>query len=266
MSQLSGFLSFILLLCLAFGWAGSSHAQILNVEKQRLDDDTANIWIGSATLGFRLQQQGNQVLTLSWDNDVAYLSENHNYMFISNIRFIGVEDRDVISTGYVHGRINFLRKQLLSYETFAQTQYDRARGLEERTLVGGGVRWDLSETAKSKLQLGNGIMYEKEVWFVNDGDASGEKTTKKGNFVKSTHYLSFHKDFNKQYSFNTIAYYQAPVAKPLQPRVTAEVNSTARLHKNVSANIGYSMQYDAAPIANVDKLVYILQIGFRFNL
>ncbi|MDX5438655.1 MAG: hypothetical protein LPK03_15750, partial [Pontibacter sp.] len=127
-------------------------AQILNIERSRVERDTIHYFTGKAGVNFSMfnrnagKNNPNNYLQLTFTGDLAYISAKHSYLLLNyyNYLLVNYDSREqrntVASTGYSHFRINFLRNRKLSYELFTQVQADKARGLELRTLAGGGVR------------------------------------------------------------------------------------------------------------------------------
>jgi putative salt-induced outer membrane protein YdiY len=237
-----------------------AQAQILNVERQRTEADTANVWLGNITFTLSQRKQQVNVLSFNWAMNVAYLSQLHNYSFISNINLIKVSGRDVISDAYMHGRINFFRHKAISGEAFGQHQYDKGRGLERRVLVGAGLRWKFTKSEKLSMTFGPGVMHEQEEW-LTPGVPRSDYSTVYVSFLKSTNYLMLRWDPNATYSLNTITYYQARFDSFWQPRLTTEINLNTKINKHFLFTTRFTAQYDAIPVIPIDKFVYTFTNG-----
>src|SRR5690606_33639896 len=164
--------SFLKSLCiivgiLQIGSLNTIHAQILNVEKSRIKEDSANYIVGKAGLSFNLHNRnvnddGNteNFIGLTFNGDIAYMTERHSYMLINYLAYTSLGDNSAIHTGYSHFRTNFFRKARISNEVFTQYQYDLGRGLDSRWLAGTGFRIVLVGEENTELIFGPGIMYE----------------------------------------------------------------------------------------------------------
>ncbi|UII29054.1 hypothetical protein LVD15_11670 [Fulvivirga maritima] len=121
-------------------------AQILKVDKGSIDSDSSNYFMGSINIEFDLNNKSataeeNITYTgLEGSSDLVYVGKKHAYILINEVSYIKSTGGPLISTGYTHFRINFLRKRKLSYESFTQVQYDNGRQMPFRFLQGAGIK------------------------------------------------------------------------------------------------------------------------------
>lgn len=235
-----------------------SFGQILNIEKARMDNDTLEAFIGNASFNFTLKQRNSQVISMRSILNLTHATKKHNYILIGNLHLIKVEGRDVISDGSSHVRWNIMKQKKLSYELFAQGQYDQARGMKHRFLTGGDIRYRLRYSDKITMAAATGVMYENEMWELNEETADTE-------FIKSTSYVSIQNQFTKSFEINCISYYQARFDNFFKPRVTADINLNFRISKIFSFNSKLSGIYDAAPVVPVRNLFYTFSNGITLN-
>ncbi|MGB0525127.1 MAG: DUF481 domain-containing protein [Flammeovirgaceae bacterium] len=243
---------------LGLGFSQETSAQILNIEKARMDNDTLEAFIGNATFNFTLKQRNTQLVSMRSILNLTHATKKHNYIFIGNLHLIKVEGRDVISDGSSHVRWNIMKRRKLSYEVFAQAQYDQARGMNHRFLFGGDVRFRLRHSDKITLAASTGAMYEKEDWFFQDVAATTE-------LIKSTSYIAIQNRFSNRLEINCISYYQARFDDFFKPRVTADVNINIRITKLFSFNSTFQGIYDAAPVVPVRHLFYTFANGITLK-
>ncbi|QHT66066.1 DUF481 domain-containing protein [Rhodocytophaga rosea] len=245
-------------LCISFLICFSASGQILNIEKDRIDSDTANVWLGNIGLTFNTRSQQVQVLTFNAFSNVVYLSRKHSYIFISNNNLIRIKGQDVISDGYGHFRIHFLRRKKLSAETFAQAQYDESRGMHERELAGAGIRYHIHHSDQLNLAAGLGAMYEHERWALEGNDSTTS-------VVKSTNYFSLHWKISKHAEFNFINYYQARFSAFFHPRIISDASLIISINRHFAFTTRFVATYDALPVIPVNKYVYSLTNGLVFR-
>ncbi|RYD94284.1 MAG: DUF481 domain-containing protein, partial [Sphingobacteriales bacterium] len=199
------FISFLLLFCVS----QNCRAQILNVERARIENDSSRYYTGSGSLNLLLFNRNagkdapNTFIGLTATADIAYLSDRNSYILINNYNYTAVRKEPVIRTGYSHARVNFGRRKRFSSEVFGQYQYDLGRGLNLRTLEAAGLRMKIITGHTASLNTGTGLMHEREEWFIPDS----ERQILVVNFLKSTNYLSTRIKFNGQTELNAIAYY-----------------------------------------------------------
>jgi hypothetical protein len=240
-----------------FCCAGAS-GQILNIEKDRIDSDTAKVWLGNLGLTFNTRSQQVHVLTFNAFSNVVYLSRKYSYIFISNHNLIRIKDQDVISDGYGHFRMHIWRQKKLSAEIFVQGQYDESRGLRERELAGAGSRYHIHRSDQLNLAAGIGAMYEHERWALEGNDSTTS-------LIKSTNYFSLHWKISKHIEFNFINYYQARFSAFFHPQIIGDANLIIFVNRHFAFTTRFAATYDALPVIPVNKYVYSLTNGLVFR-
>jgi hypothetical protein len=247
-------------------------AQIANIEKFRLDKDTAKIWMGNAGLGYSSKKQQNIVNDFSASLNLVYLSKKHSYMTINYMDLQQVDKYTFISEGYTHWRLNLWRKHFVSYEPFIQFQYDKGRGLESRNLYGLSFRFNLlhrnKEQKKLDLTVSTGVMYEEEYWkgdvliYQMEEDTSRAHTQ----FIKSTNNFYMRATLHEKITLFTSIYYQARFEKFNYPRIVSDIQFQFKVTKKFALSTGFVSTYDALPIVTRNIFTYKLSGSFVFQL
>ena len=266
-------ISFLFLLA---SWPERTFAQILNVEKTRIKGDSANYLVGNVGVNFSINNrnltdvgEGIYFIGLAATSDLGYLTEHSSFFLLSQFQYNATSEQDINSTGYGHFRTTFRRKQPLSYETFAQLQYDQGRGMVLRGLIGGNIRLRVYEAERSNLYVGIGAMREREVWEVPDGlvaEASDETVTV--NIWKSTNYLVTNVSLNEFISFNAIAYFQTGYdarAAFFRHRVSLDTNVIMKITARLALRTYAGFTYENRPIVPITKLVYSVTNGIQLS-
>ncbi|TRX59370.1 DUF481 domain-containing protein [Fulvivirga sp. M361] len=245
-------------------------AQILKVDKGSIDSDSSQYFLGSVNMDFNINNRSttvDQEVTfkgLSAHADLVYVAEQHAYMLINTINYFTSTGGPLISTGYAHFRINFLRRRKLSYETFTQVQYDDGRNMPFRFLQGGGIRISLSREDKVKFHLGIGGMWETERWkslSVENGEIEKE-------IWKTSNYISGQFNINELVDLHLITYYQGgnDVDSDLfRNRVSGDVVFKVKLTDKLSFLTNFTLQYEDRPIIPINNMVYSLTNGLKWD-
>ena len=258
---------FILFIAIIHLFSGEVKAQILNVEKARLSGDSTNYFVGNMGLAFNANNQsinsnGETVsfVGLKIDSDVGYISQYHSYLLLSQFNYTATSENRINSTGYGHFRINFLREHKISYETFAQLQYDQGRGMEIRWLGGGGVRYNFLRKEKISMYLGVGGMYETEIWDF-PGESDAQRTI---GIWKASNYISSRVTFNEHVDLNLITYYQTGYdfeRNFFRHRVNADINLQVDIISTLAFTTTLFGSYENRPVVPVNKFVYSVSNG-----
>lgn len=251
-----------------------TNAQILNIERARMDRDTVNYLTGKAGLNFSLYNRNagknnpNNFLQLTFTGDLAYVSVHHSYLLLNYYNYLLVnydtraQRNTVASNGYSHFRVNLMRRKKLSYELFTQYQADRARGLERRVLSGGGLRLAIYKSEKTSIFAGSGLMLEHESW----KDPEQDGVVHVSNLPKSTNYISLKTKLAETVETNNIAYYQTgydPAIGQLRNRISGEVSIQVKLRSNIALRTNFSCTYEDRPIVPVTRFVYSITNGIQ---
>lgn len=245
-------------------------SQILKVDKGSLDADSSGYFIGSIDANFNLNNRSTtaeqEVIFkgLNANSDLVYISKKHAYILINNINYFTSTGGPLISTGYVHFRVNFLRKKKLSYELFTQVQYDDGRNMPFRYLNGGGIKFNFLETENTSLFIGIGIMNEEEHWksLVDDSNII-EK-----NLWKTSDYISAKLKFNEFVDFNLITYYQGGYDEEsdlFRNRISGDAVLTVKISDRLDFLTSFTAQYEDKPIIPINNFVYSLTNGLKWS-
>lgn len=224
-------------------------AQVLNVEKFRMDADTSNVWAGNLTFGFDVTKRSKQTLQLNNQSDLVYLSRNHSFLLINDIRLISVGD-NISNEGYTHFRTTFLRKQKFAPELFTQYQYSQDWGLSERILLGGTLRYMIYSSDNFSASVTTGAMYEYERW------APEEAANVTNRIIKSTNSANVRGKITPTVSLLLMAYYQAPFDDFTRPRLTGDINLQFAISRILRFSAGFNVVHDANPVEGVESWTY----------
>jgi hypothetical protein len=252
------------------GFFYTSSAQILNVEKSRIKEDSANYFIGNIGFSFSLynrdagEDDPNNFIGITGNGNFAYMAEKHSYILINYINYTAIQSNPLVQTGYVHLRTNFFREARISNEVFAQYQYDLGRGLKSRWLGGTGVRINLIESENTELVFGPGIMYEYEKW---ESPIEGEPD-REAKLFKSTNYISIRQDLNDNIEFNAISYYQTGYDSSIdnfRHRISGDLNLNIEITNKLSLTTSFTCTFENRPIVPVTKFIYTITNGLAFS-
>ena len=241
-------------------------AQILNVDRNNILTDTAKFVTGSVAFKFHLDnknatpEQKNSYIALENKNDIVFVGLQNNYMIISQIKYFNSSGGTFISTGYAHGRANFMKMSKISYEVFSQIQYDKNRYMNNRFLLGGGLRWRISNTYKKGIFIGTEIMYEHERW----DNPENENIFIIKDLPKFSSYLSLRLQANRISTFRTVIYCQTgydPEPGLMRNRMSYDVQFDIEISKKLHFTLKFTGAYEDHPIYPINKFIYTIENG-----
>ncbi|MGB3587749.1 MAG: DUF481 domain-containing protein, partial [Tunicatimonas sp.] len=236
--------------------------QILNIEKERMSGDSANYFLGTVGLSFNANNQSltadgteRSFVGFTANSDAAYLSTYHSFLLIGQLQYTATSEAAINSAGYGHFRINWLRKNAVSYENFAQIQYDQGRGMQSRRLAGGGVRFRIYREEKSSLFAGTGVMYEREEW-ERPGDEGG---TEELRLWKNSSYLTSRLQLRENIAFSSIVYFQTGYDTDrdfFRHRVSGDINILINITSKLALQTAVALAYENRPVVPIPKFLY----------
>ena len=245
--------------------------QILRVDKNHLESDSAGYFTLVAEASFSLDNRSvspseRLVYTrLNSKADVLYVSKRHAYILVNSIEYQSASNATPFSTGYTHFRINFSRKHKVSYETYAQIQYDELRRMRLRTLTGGGIRFTAIDEDGFDVHLGTGVMYEIEKWrrIENDPESDFYKEMPKlSNYIGVEFGLSKHVKLNLWGLYQTGYDAQDAITRN---RYAAEASLNFIVSKRMVWMNRFSYFYDEQPVIAINSAFYQIMNGLRIT-
>lgn len=244
----------------------AGYAQILNIEKIRLDSlDKSNPYRITFESKFNFYNRSgsadDQAKFASFSNDLnAVLAPGKtSYVVLGNLAYTENNGGTILNNGYLHLRTNFNYQKTWSQEVYGQLQYDNFRGLKQRYLLGGGVRWKAIKSKKFDFNIGTGPMFENEVWKIPDNEAFEEVR-----FLKLSNYFIVRWDLAENVSFNTIFYYQVGYDKNIEAarnRLSSTTNFNFKISEHLSLTTTIAMAYEDKPIIPITKFIYGVENG-----
>ena len=205
-------------------------------------------WYNSINLDIAYRSGNTELLTLRTRFRSDYLSKTYHGFIFGSLQQGRKNGIFFTNKGMVHGRIirNFTDHILI--ESFVQKQYNESILLNDRSLLGGGVRFAVrSPQSRFNLYLGTGAMWEHER--IND-KIEGEVTTR---IVRSTNYINWTVQLDERISTSATAYYQVHVRHVADYRILFEGSVLFRLTTKLSFPFRVNFRYDNEPPAGIQK-------------
>jgi hypothetical protein len=249
---------------------GALQAQILNIEKRRLEKREDKRLIGNigGTFSYNNRSanllQPTRVMNAGIDSSIAYFSDRHLHMLVNNYQTLIFNENPIVNFGYTHYRSQFFEQDFISYEIFGQYQYDRPRGLALRMIAGGGPRFRLLKTEFFSVALGTALMYEAEDWH---HPTLSELPVEHARYAKSSSYLSARYEINEKVDLNTIVYYQVGYDRERGAlhRVNCDVNFLIGLFDKVSLTSSFNMAWESNPLVPIIPWIFMVTNSAQYK-
>lgn len=156
----------ILLLSIFSLVPGLLSAQLVNIEAKRMQTDSVRFALNGDFSFNHTNNDGNQVNQIDAALTTQLKSKDLRkiYFLLGNYRLIDSGEENLQNAWFLHGRFNykFNKLQILRFESFIQGQYNQLLIVEQRNLIGAGLRVKWMDKEGFSGYAGNSYMYEVE--------------------------------------------------------------------------------------------------------
>ena len=166
-------------------------------------------------------------------------------VFKGGVGFLG--GKRFANNGVLHLRWTYTASPRYQPELFAQVDYAKARRLDERTLAGAGLRFNVYAGERSTFSLGNALMWEHEGLDLVPGDRHPSSTA----LVRLSTYVNL--SIQGQVGFSTTAYAQPALSDPGDVRILGTVELSTPIIGPLRQTTSVDFRIDSEPPQGVDK-------------
>ena len=162
-------------------------------------------------------------------------------------------DKLMDESTFMHGRYIWVGDEAINWEVFAQYSENPFRNYKKRSVLGGGLRYELSKSAR----LGTGLLNEEET------DLTGQsKTTERLGF-----YLHNTFEVAENIAFKPTVYFQ-PSLDDFENDYKASMILALdfKVNENFKITMQYSSFYDSDPPLLAEKTDESISTMFSYNL
>ena len=234
-------------------------AQLVNIETKRLQTDSTRFVLNA---DFAFNHSNNDGVSVNQVNgtlttQLKSKDLKRTYLFLGNYRLIDADEGNLQNSWFLHTRFNYKFNQLLRFEAFLQGQYNQLLVVEQRNLVGAGLRLKWMNRENFSGYLGNSYMYEVEY-----SDRAG---TTEFNHRNSTYLSVSYLSKSKNFSVTNTVYYQ-PLYKNLKDyRLLEQFRLDIPLAEWFKVFTIYDYYFDSKTPLNTREYTSQLQIGVGFS-
>ena len=184
-------------------------------------------------------------LNLRYDSNAAYAVwalGGYNYTRTPGIQ---IENK-----GFAHLRYLYKINNPLYAETYLQTENNKLREIENRSLVGAGVRYRFyDDTTYGRIYFGMGLLYE-QLRFSNPQVDPDEYNLRLNN------YLHYAKIFVNKTEINAFLYYQPKIGTWKDYTIHSIAELQTPIFENFYLLLRFSNDYDSTPPRNNSVKTY----------
>ena len=246
-NKIKGFI--VLIMCLSS--ADLMGQAIVNIEELRREGEIGfftNISAGlDASRGNR--DRDYYKLRIRFDNN----SEDAESFLIMQQTERKSNDNIIDKSKFIHARYILIGEDALHWEVFAQYSENPFRNYKKRSVLGGGLRFELSESGR----LGAGLLNEEET------DLTGQaKTTERLGFYLHTDF-----DIAENISFDPTIYFQPSIENfENDYKASMILALDFKVNENFKIRMQYSSFHDSDPPMLAEKTDDSISTMFSYDL
>ncbi|MBT7872590.1 MAG: DUF481 domain-containing protein [Candidatus Marinimicrobia bacterium] len=168
----------------------------------------------------------------------------------------GADINTIVNKGFGHLRVTKSLTEKYFLEGFSQFGFNDFLDLNNRFLVGSGLRVKLSNSNRTTIFLGIGAMQENETY--------GLATEPEMKLIRSTNYLTYMWKLSDTIQLNNTAYFQVASSDAKDYRVLYDGGFDIALNKSFSIAIKLNYRYDNDPHGTLGNTYIQLSNGISF--
>lgn len=247
-----------------------SQAQVFNVDREAVPDSSYGKWAFSAGVSLATDKQKSNISNLSSNIELDRFLKN-NYLLITALKndAVLVGSEAIQNEGLAHIRFRDRDSRKISWEAYAQYQWNGAWGMDHRIVLGNNLRFKFLEKRKADLYFASGIFQEWEKW-----NWSGVKqeliplnpTSLRRSMFRLNEYLKYAIKLNDQVDISTVSYLQFPLkGNFFQPRWHFDANVFLHVGKHLSFTVSWNHVVDKNRLVPIDKFYYGFSTGLQYE-
>lgn len=242
---------------------GLAQSQIVNIEDRRSQNRDTILWLGNLQLGFNLVENGKAVYTLNGGINAEYIHHRHVFLSFTRYNLVRAGEEDFVNDGFQHLRYNYELKPRLTWEIFAQAQYNERIKLRLRTLLGTGLRFSLLPIeSEQRAYLGFSYMYE---YNEENQEADGVPFISYFRDHRMSNYVSFWIKLGENTILANTSYYQPLLNNFADLRLSSQTSVQIGITRKLKFNTKFSIIYDSRVPDEVSNTIYNWSNGLRLD-
>ncbi len=247
-----------LCLLLASCFGASLPAQVVNIERLRLDSRKPG-WSGSVGANLDLTRNQRSVFNVGTNANTQYRRDSNLFLFVSQTGLIKASGQQFQNFAFGHLRYTRNVTRFLAVEAFGQLQQNRVNGIQNRSLLGAGVRTLVFERPNGAGFFGFLVVREREREVVDSIPL--HRDTRVSAYVAG----SYTPESAEWITIANTTYFQPRIGRFSDIRISTDWNLQIRLRQNLSLVTTLNLVYDAVPPVGLETTTYALKNGLRFT-
>jgi len=197
------------------------------------------------------------------DVGVGVLTEHHWIRAYAGMERLEQKGKDILDNRYLHLRYNYRFSERFRSFHFFQLQANQNLLLDQRRLLGTGLRYRVLEGDRSRLEVGSGFMLEVE--HLNDGKLGPEEDPD-SETVRMTNLVVGSGSLGEGSRWVTVVYYQPNVKDFKDYRLAGEAGLGVGIIASLRLDVALTWRHDSRAPAELEENDLGLRTGFTYHI
>jgi hypothetical protein len=250
----------IFFLILASPSTGGAQA-ILNVEA--LQADGAEALHAELSGMLRLASGNTDLFQVGGNLGLGILGNRHWIRGYAGMERLERTGKDILNNRYLHIRYNYRFSDKLRTFHFFQLQSNENLFLDQRCLLGSGLRYRVLGGTGSRLEVGSGLMWEAER--LNEEKLPGPEEPETET-VRMSNLLVGSGPMGEGNRWVTVVYYQPNVKELQDYRLTGEVGLNIEVIETLDLTLTLTWRHDSRAPVGLEEDDAGLRTGFTYHI
>lgn len=251
---------FLSLILMSLAISTGLFAQLVDVESQRLRNDTTRL--AGMLGGLYSYKQTNDVKLTEFESSLTFQLRSKNrkdiFLILGSYEVLKTSDESFTNNGFGHIRYTHKFNSLLRMEVFSQYQSNQKLLLKNRVLGGAGPRFRFFNRKNADATFG--CLYMAE-WEEIVGLALQAKL-----YHRMSAYLSLNFVIKEDFcEIISITYYQPLLTSFADYRLNNNTVLKIRLFKDLDFETGVKISFDSNPIVGVISNTFATTMGVKYK-
>lgn len=244
------------LIVLLFLSVNCTHAQIMNIEQYRMENDTAG-WAGNASLSLQYLKNTTELVNAGVSVHLQYKAKKCLFLWKTSYILVKAKGENLANDCAQHLRYNYFMNEWLIPELFTQFQFNDALNVNFRWLAGAGPRFRVLHTKPLNLFAAAAYMYEYEE-LINP--------IVQHNDHRLSCYISFSLKFLNNMNFFSTTYFQPKINEFSDYRLSSQADLKIKISRHFGFTLSYIYFYDTVPAESTPHDTHTMQNTLSFEL
>lgn len=234
-------------------------SQIISLEDRRSKNPVRGFQ-GDVGYSFSFTRNDKSIIQNGSRAKIQYNDSLNTYMAYGDMTLNQVDKEKNINKGTFGVLYNFMvPEKIMSAEAIYQYEYNDAKKLDYRHILGGGPRFIITRSKAFNLYLVGYTIYLNEKYYTNTS------ITNKKSLVKFSSMLSYNWKMNEDTQLSQNTYYEPDYSNPEDFRIWNETRLKINLRKNFGFNLYFKIDYESMTPKGVGNFYYTVNNSLNYT-